>query len=83
MLHASQPGGYDPRGHYPAPKPPADLKPVDYARAGGQNISMPHIAESQKYAKFAVSALGYEDVPTAIDNLQKALALLLGRENPA
>jgi hypothetical protein len=43
---------------------------------------MAHVAESQKFAKFAVSALGYEDVPTAIDYLQKALALLVGRADP-
>jgi vacuolar protein sorting-associated protein VTA1 len=32
--------------------------------------------KAQKYCKYASSALQYEDVPTAIDNLQKALRLL-------
>ena len=39
------------------------LEPMDYAKA-------------QKFCKYASSALQYEDVPTAIDNLQKALKLL-------
>ena len=40
-----------------------ELEPMDYTKA-------------QKYCKYASSALQYEDVPTAIDNLQKALRLL-------
>lgn len=52
-------------------KPPAGdvrLTPEDYARA-------------QKYCKYAGSALQYEDVSTAVQNLQKALKLLTtGRE---
>lgn len=32
--------------------------------------------KAQKYCKFAGSALQYNDVTTAIDNLQKALLLL-------
>ena len=39
------------------------LEPMDYTKA-------------QKYCKYASSALQYEDIPTAIDNLQKALRLL-------
>ncbi|KAH9273984.1 hypothetical protein BASA83_003619 [Batrachochytrium salamandrivorans] len=34
------------------------------------------MAQAQRHSKFAISALQFEDVPTAIDNLQKALALL-------
>jgi len=34
------------------------------------------ISTVQKYCKFASSALNYEDVQTAIDNLEKALKLL-------
>ena len=29
------------------------------------------IAESHKFAKIAVSALGFDDVPTAVHNLQR------------
>lgn len=34
------------------------------------------VHQAQKHAKFAQSALVYEDIPTAIDNLEKALAIL-------
>ncbi|VEU23666.1 DEKNAAC105024 [Brettanomyces naardenensis] len=34
------------------------------------------IAEAQKRARFAISALNYEDIPTAISELEKALKLL-------
>jgi vacuolar protein sorting-associated protein VTA1 len=57
------------------PSPPARLPPVNYA----EGIGVASVAEAQKHAKFAVSALGFEDVPTAIENLRKALALLTGR----
>lgn len=57
------------------PSPPKNLPPVHY----GNGIGIANVAEAQKFAKFAVSALGFEDVPTAIDNLQRALALLTGR----
>lgn len=39
-------------------------------------VSPEQIAQAQKHCKYASSALTYEDVPTAIDNLQKALRLL-------
>ena len=60
------------------PSPPANLPPVSY----GDGIGIEHVAEAQKHAKFAVSALGFEDVPTAVDNLRRALALLTGRAEP-
>uniref|UniRef100_A0A0N5AZF5 Vacuolar protein sorting-associated protein VTA1 n=1 Tax=Syphacia muris TaxID=451379 RepID=A0A0N5AZF5_9BILA len=34
------------------------------------------ILEAQKFAKYAVSALSYEDTKTAIENLEKAMAIL-------
>nr|KAJ3423017.1 hypothetical protein HK105_004192 [Polyrhizophydium stewartii] len=34
------------------------------------------MTQAQKHAKFAISALQYEDIKTAVDNLQKALAVL-------
>jgi len=34
------------------------------------------IAQVQKHCKFAISALNYEDLPTAIDNMEKGLKLL-------
>ena len=47
-------------------------------------VSLPpdQMGKAQKYCKFAGSALQYEDVPTAIMNLQKALSLLTtGKED--
>lgn len=35
-----------------------------------------HMMKAQKYCKYAGSALTYDDVPSAIENLQKALRLL-------
>lgn len=34
------------------------------------------MAQAQKLSKFAISALQYEDIPTALDNLQKAIETL-------
>ena len=39
-------------------------------------LSPEQMAQAQKLCKYASSALTYDDVPTAIDNLQKALHLL-------
>lgn len=72
-------GGVSQRPHaHAAPAPPPNLPPVGYA----DGIHVAHIAEAQKHARFAVSALGYEDVNTAMDNLEKALALLRGQMQP-
>ncbi|CAG2107758.1 unnamed protein product [Medioppia subpectinata] len=42
----------------------------------GMSLSAEDVLKAQKYCKFAGSALQYEDIPTAITNLQKALSLL-------
>lgn len=42
----------------------------------GVKLSPSDMNKAQKYCKWAVSALDYEDSKTAIDNLQKALNLL-------
>lgn len=48
---------------------------------GGANLSSEDLTKAQKYCKYAGSALQYEDVDTAVQNLQKALKLLTtGRE---
>jgi vacuolar protein sorting-associated protein VTA1 len=45
-------------------------------------VSPEVMIKAQKYCKFAGSALTYDDVPTAIDNLQKALLILTtGRDS--
>ncbi|KAM8809680.1 vacuolar protein sorting-associated protein VTA1 homolog isoform 2-T2 [Eudromia elegans] len=49
--------------------------------AGEVRLTPEDFARAQKYCKYAGSALQYEDVSTAVQNLQKALKLLItGRE---
>lgn len=61
---------------FPATNPEAP-KAAD-AAAG---VTAEQIEKAQKHCKFATSALTYDDVKTAVDNLQKALALLqVGKE---
>jgi vacuolar protein sorting-associated protein VTA1 len=43
---------------------------------GGVKLSPEQMTKAQKYCKWAGSALNYDDIPTAITNLQKALKLL-------
>ncbi|XP_069688869.1 vacuolar protein sorting-associated protein VTA1 homolog [Periplaneta americana] len=43
---------------------------------GRAKLNAQQITKAQKYCKWASSALNYDDVPTAITNLQKALKLL-------
>jgi vacuolar protein sorting-associated protein VTA1 len=68
----------------PPPAPPAAVATTTTTttttttQAFADGVSAAHVADAQKHAKYAVSALGFEDVPTAIDNLNKALALLTG-----
>lgn len=46
------------------------------AATPGYHPPLAAITEAQKMAKYAVSSLSFEDVPTAIKNLHKALELL-------
>ena len=56
------------------------LQTADQGRSkpntSGVQLEATDYTKAQKYCKYASSALQYEDVPTAIDNLQKALRLL-------
>lgn len=64
---------------HPQPSANVDYTTSDYshlAPTGGVALKPEHIAKAQKYCKWASSALNYEDVPTAIENLQKATRLL-------
>ena len=36
------------------------------------------ITEAQKHSRYAVSALGFNDVKTALENLEKAMNILKG-----
>ncbi|XP_060889441.1 vacuolar protein sorting-associated protein VTA1 homolog isoform X3 [Labrus mixtus] len=60
-----------PGAHAPA-NTPAELPPP----SGGVHLSPEDFTKAQKYCKYAGSALQYEDVGTAIQNLQNALKLL-------
>ncbi|XP_037821866.1 vacuolar protein sorting-associated protein VTA1 homolog [Lucilia sericata] len=71
-MEEEKPGGFEPfvppaQPHpvYTVPQPAADLK-----------ITPEQMLKAQKYCKYAGSALNYDDVKTAIENLQKALTLL-------
>ncbi|XP_069943124.1 vacuolar protein sorting-associated protein VTA1 homolog isoform X1 [Cherax quadricarinatus] len=50
--------------------------PASEATGGTVMLSPDMIVKAQKYCRWAVSALDYEDSKTAINNLQKALTLL-------
>lgn len=44
--------------------------------AGSVNLTPEQLVKAQKYCKWAGSALTYEDIKSAIENLQKGLHLL-------
>ena len=56
----------------PATTPTAAVTPTQPS----STLSPEDSEKAQKYCRFAASALQYEDVKTAIENLHKALALL-------
>lgn len=71
------PGGFQPYTGPAAPRPSYEA-PTSHA-----TLTADQMAKAQKYCKYAGSALNFDDVPSAIDNLQKALHLLTtGQERP-
>ncbi|KAL2715652.1 vacuolar protein sorting-associated protein VTA1 [Vespula squamosa] len=50
---------------------------------GGITLSTEQVTKAQKYIKWAGSALNYDDVPTSVLNLQKAIHLLTTGQDPA
>ncbi|KAK2586610.1 hypothetical protein KPH14_011483 [Odynerus spinipes] len=50
---------------------------------GGVTLSTDQVTKAQKYIKWAGSALNYDDVPTSVLNLQKAIQLLTTGQDPA
>ncbi|KAB5517272.1 hypothetical protein PHYPO_G00187750 [Pangasianodon hypophthalmus] len=62
----------------PVPRsvPVGDPLPLNIKQQGDVRLTPEDFTRAQKYCKYAGSALQYEDVPTAIQNLQKALKLL-------
>lgn len=69
----------------PEPKHPGGFVPYNPSSStipsyepskAGSSHTPEQIAKAQKYCKYTASALTYDDVPTAILNLQKCLRLL-------
>ncbi|KAF2896469.1 hypothetical protein ILUMI_09706 [Ignelater luminosus] len=60
----------------PQPTPAPRTNSVTPTPSAASSLGPEHIEKAQKYCKWAGSALNYDDVNTAIDNLQKALHLL-------
>jgi len=56
-----------------APSPPTSTSSYQPPTT---HLSVELLSTAQKYTKFASSALNFDDVPTAILNLKKALSLL-------
>lgn len=52
------------------------ISETTFFATNGTLLDPQDIIQSQKYCKFATSALQYDDIATAVDNLQKALKLL-------
>ena len=46
-----------------------------FSGGGAVKLSVEQVSKAQKYCKYAISALDYEDMTTAILNLNKALHL--------
>nr|SVE93339.1 EOG090X0GPB [Moina brachiata] len=66
----------------PAAAPPSTAQ-ASYVEppSSDRQVSPEEIIQAQKFIKFAASSLTYEDVPSAIDNLLKALRLLQAGHN--
>lgn len=59
----------------PSVPPSQNIQPI-VSPSTNATLSPEQMEKAQKYCKYANSALNYDDVKTAIDNLQKALHLL-------
>lgn len=77
------PGGFIP---YDPSQQPQQIPPT--ASLGDNSSALPQlspdqVAKAQKYCKWASSALNYDDIKTAINNLRNALELLQTGRDPA
>ncbi|KAJ1970216.1 hypothetical protein IWQ62_000043 [Dispira parvispora] len=55
----------------------ADDSDLDYSAVDVTMIDSDVVMTAEKHARFALSALQFEDIPTAVQNLQEALDILL------
>ncbi|XP_033228094.1 vacuolar protein sorting-associated protein VTA1 homolog isoform X12 [Belonocnema kinseyi] len=85
------PPAIEPNPYNPAPIPtnPGTEKPSSFENfnnlktEGGVTLNLEQMTKAQKLIKWAGSALNYDDVPTTVMNLRKALHLLTtGQELP-
>lgn len=76
-IPSTQPATYQPSQPSipPSVSVAADI-PVQPSSSTSTTLSPQENEQAQKYCRFAASALQYDDVKTAIENLHKALALL-------
>ncbi|MCL4142874.1 UNVERIFIED_CONTAM: hypothetical protein GTU68_053971 [Idotea baltica] len=66
----------------PVNQPQAPTIPERLAPSSGVNLTPELYAKAQKFCKYAISSLDYEDSPTAIDYITKALNILTtGKES--
>lgn len=63
-------------GGFKAYVPDTPSQEVTFEETGVTGLAPELMTKAQKYCKWAGSALNYDDVPSAIENLQKALRLL-------
>lgn len=85
-------GGFVPAAQPPAPARPAPQDvggfqpaapaPTAPTPGGAAALSVEQIGRVQKLCKYAISALDYQDTPTAIENLTKALQMCQTGEEP-
>ncbi|KND91092.1 Vacuolar protein sorting-associated protein vts1 [Tolypocladium ophioglossoides CBS 100239] len=73
---ASAPGAPPPAAPPSAPVYVPAMPPPVPAAAVGAEMNLRDINQAQKHAKWAISALNFEDVPTAVAELRNALAML-------
>jgi len=74
---------YNQAGQPAAAVPPAAYTvPSVQPPAGGVKLTVEQIAKAQKFCKYAISSLDYEDLNTAILNLNKALTLCTTGHDP-
>ncbi|XP_022082110.1 vacuolar protein sorting-associated protein VTA1 homolog [Acanthaster planci] len=69
-----QPGMY--QGGIPGPQPTPPSIDGQTSNKGYPKLSTDDFTKAQKYCKYAGSSLQYDDIPTAVDYLEKALRLL-------
>lgn len=75
------PGGFVP--YDPTQQPPQTTPFYGDSSGSVAQLTPDQIAKAQKYCKWASSALNYDDVKTAINNLRNALELLQTGRDPA